>query len=832
MRVNYIYKKESDPSAFTSSGSIIQLKEYINDLVFYSPMNDMNRAEYCLYDKIAKYDIKPEVFTGGPFGSYLKLKDSYRFDLNNFDNIGDTCRISFYLGTNKIVESTKAALRAKENFPEDGLPEGSYSLSVIVDGRPSSTMTLKLNQGSQVADIKNKILFKLNPAVYPFEINILNNEKNTVIIQSVYEGKSVKIEDGLDGTNLLDYFDVDYIENGAAPKVDTTVFKLFNLSVEHYRNTTKGSDESWLRFRLGKQTIEVPWNSNSIDLDNIEIDIGDNLIYIFINGKLEKVEMLTDKLVKTEQTLELCGNKEYPYSFDELIINKKCIHRKDFELDTKQLTKYSVKKPYIDFNFAGSEIKNGMELKTAIQSGVHCSLCEDGNFYHWSAGSWRRCTGEFEHSNDFDSFAAKLKEFNFSNKDFYVRMFFESDGVTKSYIDTPYFELDDATYTDDKGNTSAILIGDKTWADDGCPVLEDLTNKTLIIITDQGTTEIDFTPTDEELAAEFGDSSYDDKPYMYDINKVVEKINSYYPDGISQCAKDPDNRVMLISETKGKEAYIMVKGDAAPLIFGKTHYAKGEDANAGEIDYTAFFNTVRTYTDTKLITKSEITDEQMMLYLREAMNYYKEFKGDPINQYTCQLKGNWKDGYEIPSVIETQKDIVDIIFKPIFPILFYGSDFIANGAENIFTLTLAQSIFGGRGGMKQAHGITQDYYISLMGMQDFKQALGLNPTWEILNNRIYIYPSQVSRFTHVAIKYKAPLSEEECLKNSDIIKYVHGKCLMTIGNVRGQYGGELTNGETSLKFNADTLYERGKVFVDEVLQKWQKQQPPLGFFFG
>ena len=289
---------------------------------------------------------------------------------------------------------------------------------------------------------------------------------------------------------------------------------------------------------------------------------------------------------------------------------------------------------------------------------------------------------------------------------------------------------------------------------------------------------------------------------------------------------------MLISETKGKEGYITVSGDAAPIIFGSASLsANGKDADAGTIDYTKFYDAVRTYTGSPLIPM-EITDEQMKLYLREALAYYKRWKSDEINQYTCQLKGNWKDGWEIPTVVENQRDIVDIIFRPIFPITFYGSDFVDNGSENIFALTLAESLFGGRGAVKNGQGITQDYYISLMGMQDFRQALGLNPTWEIMNNRIYIFPSQVSRFTNVSIRYKAPLSEEDCLKDPDIIKYVHGKCLMTMGNIRGQYGSDLTTGEASLKFNADAWYERGKVFVDEVLEYWKKSQPPSGFFFA
>ena len=67
-----------------------------------------------------------------------------------------------------------------------------------------------------------------------------------------------------------------------------------------------------------EQIIEIPWNSDSIHLDNIEIDFDDNLVYIFINGKMVKIEMLKTKFSRTEQTLELCGLKSAQYSFDEI----------------------------------------------------------------------------------------------------------------------------------------------------------------------------------------------------------------------------------------------------------------------------------------------------------------------------------------------------------------------------------------------------------------------------------------------------------------------------------------------------------------------------------
>ena len=106
----------------------------MNDLVFYSPLNDLYRTEYALHDKVAIFDKKPEVFTGGPFGSYLKISDKYSFDIKNFDSIDNNIRISFYLGANKLVNSSTIGLKKNANFPDTGLPAGSYSLIVNVEG--------------------------------------------------------------------------------------------------------------------------------------------------------------------------------------------------------------------------------------------------------------------------------------------------------------------------------------------------------------------------------------------------------------------------------------------------------------------------------------------------------------------------------------------------------------------------------------------------------------------------------------------------------------------------------------------------------------------------
>ena len=193
------------------------------------------------------------------------------FDYDNFNSIEDECRLSFWLCSNNIVNNSSLGLKAKENFPEEGLPAGSYSLTVTVEGKPTSTMILNLSKNTSVKQLKNKILFSLDPVVYPFEINSSNNEKDLIILQSSTEGKTIKITDGLDGINLLDYFDVVEADYGTAPNQTNKILDFFNLSIEHFRNLEKGNSKSYLRFILDgkeKQIIESPWNNNAINAPN------------------------------------------------------------------------------------------------------------------------------------------------------------------------------------------------------------------------------------------------------------------------------------------------------------------------------------------------------------------------------------------------------------------------------------------------------------------------------------------------------------------------------------------------------------------------------------
>lgn len=914
MKINYNFKEEHNPEDFTSFNGKISLREYEDSLIFYSPLNS-DKAEYCVGDKKAKYTTEPSYPSGGPFGTYLKLSGDFGFDGANTESLNNEGRISFYAGIDNIEGYPSIAL-TNSKFPSSGLPAGTYSLNVTIDGQGTSSLVVTVSEGCSFSTLKNKILFMLDPDTVKlnhYEVDNTSTDASKIIFQSSYQGRNISIADGTTDNNLLDYLEVEGIDYGTYPSSNTTIFKVGNIIVRHLNVVDKNKSKSYLGITIGgnegSENFQIPWNNNGIDLDNIEIDFDSMLMYVFINGKLKAVNILNYRHTGCREDLCFGASSKNIYKFDEIIINSKVIHRQEFEPSLTQLTKYTRSRPYIDYNFSGSDIKKGMKLYQETSNNIHMLINDDNHYYYYYAGGWRDSDGTFYKSNDSYTFEDALTRFPFSGKDFFIRAFFYSNGTDASYIEDICFQIDDDELEDQFGNTPAIIIGSKKFSfsvdpgssgdssgssssldstDSSGSSSEDdkqfsvsteikyidetvnLYNKFLKIETDKGTTEINFSDSikknilkqyiyfDSDDNVFYLDSNYTQKinilpeqrklikkdengiyifmedlegKLMMNVYQIIEFIESYYPEGISKVFKDELGRVNLISETKGKEGYIRISGTAVPIIFENPIYYEAQSATQDTIDYTKFFEAVRNYGG-KPVMSWEITETQMKLYLREALEYYKRWKADDCNEYMCHLKGNYRDGYEIPSVIENKSDVIDIIFRPVFPITFYGSDLL-EGDDDIITLTLANSLIGGGNfGLGTDSHFTQDYYISLVNIQDFKQTLGLNPTWEIMNGRIFIYPSNVTRFTTVSIKYKSPISEEDALKDPDFIKYVCGKCWMMMGQDRGQYGSSLSAGNNPLIFNGDALWERGKAYVDEVLLYWKSCSRAMGFLIG
>lgn len=808
----YIYKRESNPFTFWYEDQKISLREYQKDLLLYWS-GEEDKAEYALYDKTPAYGSLPTISTDGKFGSFSKVASPLVFDGKNLESLEKNISLSFWVAADSVNGKYSIKLTKKEDFPDT--LTGDYSFGI----QPRSEIQRQISLSLANATFKsliNKINFNLDPT---YNVEVSASDDNSFTLSSLTNNPFTLIE-GADGTDLLSLFDISVISHGTIPTEDIELVSLkgdnFVLSISHL---TTGKLQFLISQGDTKKTTFVDWDNDGSNFDNIEVDVSQSVLYAYLNGTLEKTMLISPISRTPEETILIInGSEDNVYSYEEVILKSAVQHTEDFTPSDSQLTKYDTTRPYIDFYFSGANLTNDSltSLTANCSDNISLVLNYDGNFYYYSNGAWRTSDGSFNESNDSYTFADYFSEFTFTGKDdVFIRAYFDSDGDTEAYIEDIYLTLSETSVYGDGSQTAAILVGVPEFPDvDGEPQEIELENKDLTITTDQGSTETTF-------------------PENLTLDEVVEYLNKLYPEGIAKIYRDSADRLVLVSETKGDEAYITVSGEAADILFGNNKNAQGvdEDKNTLEQDYEDFIEKVKDY-DSQDLIPVEIDDDQIRLYLQEAINLYKKYRSDNINTYKIQLKGSPEEGYEIPAVVENQHDITDILFRPLFPISFYNG--FDNDLDDVISLSLVNAL-SGRGVATQSYygnGLAQDYYISLMSIDSMEMALGLKPTWKVYNNRLYIFPNNISKYMTVTILYKAPIDPIEALRDPYIIQYVAGKIRMAQGESRSQYGSNLSTSSLQIQLNGDTLYQHGSELVENAIKEMKSNQQPLGLIWG
>ena len=808
---NWIFKQESNIDTFWYEDRKISLREYTKDLLLYWS-GEEDKAEYALFDKTPVYENLPSICSDGRFGSYSKVSSPIIFAGENLESLADNIHVSFWLAANNINGKYTIVLTKKEDFPET--LTGDYSFGVQPRGEIQKQLRITLNEAT-FDDLKDTLGFEIDPS-YGIEISAVSD--NSITLKSINEGVPFSLIEGSDGTDLLSLFDIKVTSHGTVPTEDIT---LVSLKAENSELNIKHLKDGYLQFNYSQgdilKTTYIDWDNNGVDFDHVEVDIDSSVMYVFLNGELLKAVLISPIARVAEKTvLTINGNEDNIYSYEEIIIKSSLVNKEKFTPPVSQLTKYDTTRPYIDFHFSGKNIFNNSlnNLVFTGSSNISLVLNYDGLFYYYNNGAWRSSDGSFIKSNDPYTFADYISEFTFTGKDdLFIRAFFDSDGDTEAYLEELYFKVSEDSIFGDGSQTAAILVGEKEFEDDD---EIEIGGKGLVINTDQGSTDIVFPSEDPVMT----------------IDEIIDFLKSKYPEGITKIYKDNAGRIVLVSETKGDSAFITVSGDAAEILFGKTTSAQGtdQDKNTLEKNYEEFIESIKTYSTGDLIP-IEINDDQIRLFLQEAINIYKKYRSDDVSTYKVQLKGSPEEGYEIPPVIQDQHDIIDILFRPLFPISFYNG--FDNNMDDVISMSLVNAL-AGRGPATNAfygQGLPQDYYISLMSIDTMEMALGLKPSWRVYNNRLYIFPNSISKYLTVTILYKSPIDPIEALRDPWIIQYVYGKIRMAQGEVRGQYGANLSSGGLQVQFNADSMYERGKQAVDKALEEMMKSQEPLGFYF-
>lgn len=817
---NFSYKEYSNDKLFTNIGKRVELKEYRNNLIFYNSCNTNQSADFCYENAIPEVtgtaESLVENLNNGTFGQYIKNSGTLTFDKENFYLLKNEGSFKFRLGT--CIENSYGyqSIILKDVFT---IITGEYSFNLTVGAREATEVLLSLTVGMTRTNILNAILVAIDPS-YNASVDV--SSLTNVLIKSDYYGDQILITSGVTGTDLLSIFSVSDPTMANAPIVRTKFFSFENgvnnygkIDFVHYKLNEQSMIDVIFYNNLGvlTTTLTTIWNNVIEKLYSFELDFNNDLAYLFLEGKLVSFEKTGFERENNDCLFKISsGGVDFPYNFDEIILYSIVMNSSTYDIETVPLNKYSTEIPFIDYHFS-----NGFIEGTIEQCFLDCSnnisfVLYSGEIgYYYMAGSWRISDGTFYSSTDAPTFETKIISFPFvENKDVKIRAFFESEGTNLCYLED--FEIIiETALIDESGALPAILLG-TVLLNNVLGTGLDLTGiDSVIISTDVGNTTIDLTTN----------AAYQDSVLAQEI---VDSINAADPAGILRADLNSLNQVYLTGTTKGVNGSISVSGDCATLVFGGEITALGQSAVISPVDYSILFGYVKRKLGYPTVPV-EITDEQMQDVLKDAVNLYNKWRNYSVQTLYIDLAGTSTEGYEIPAIIGSERNIIDVVFKPRTPFGIYDTN---NFEYNVYIQQLFNKY--GRGGART--GFLADYSISMNFIADSNLILGTEPRWEIRDKKLFCYPKPPSGAFNVGIKYKGTMTIEEVMSDSMVKQYMTGACRKIIGTIRSTFGGLVSAGDTTLQLNGTEMVTIGTEEMEAALKDMRGESEPLMMIVG
>ena len=117
------------------------------------------------------------------------------------------------------------------------------------------------------------------------------------------------------------------------------------------------------------------------------------------------------------------------------------------------------------------------------------------------------------------------------------------------------------------------------------------------------------------------------------------------------------------------------------------------------------------------------------------------------------------------------------------------------------------------------------YWMYLQRLEDLKKVMGIDPSWDIVNGKINLYPIKTT-YDRVCALYKAVASEAMSEAEQWIRDYALAKAKHMLGTVRAKMSGfQITGG--NLAADADSLKSEGKEEMTALREDLMKKQQPL-----
>jgi len=219
------------------------------------------------------------------------------------------------------------------------------------------------------------------------------------------------------------------------------------------------------------------------------------------------------------------------------------------------------------------------------------------------------------------------------------------------------------------------------------------------------------------------------------------------------------------------------------------------------------------------LIRVEITEEQLMDCILDAVQLYHEYAASDYDvRVISGFAGNQVD---IPMDINP-KFILDVIFeRDYYDTMSAGLG--AMGYEETLGGVLPYNI-SGRSALVQDFDIA-GYYLYLQHMEDFKKMLGIRNYFEVIGNKIHLFPATVS-YSRVGIIYKPMMNEQKIENEMWVKKYAIAKAKMIVGTIRSKLGGFSSTG-TNIAVDGEAMKSEAQAEIDKLEEKLQFLGVPM-----
>ncbi len=797
-RFNYItYSNES--SCYGDTTGRIELAGYPSDLVLAASYDSVSDANYAVSTTTAVTGDTTSIENFGVFGQHVLISNGgyVRYDASNFETVTTEGSVKF---------------RIRPNFNNDGgyqefsattpptIPSGdSYYFKLYIGGDSFGDTFVVLQPGDTMVDISNALNLSITGATATVE-------SSKVRITADSDGDSISIEAPASGNSLITLMggvDDSVIPN--APTANAEIFGFYDGSSDSNRISLIHDTDSHLVLRMydnnGDTQVDQDfglWSNHYLNWYAFELNWNESITQLFVNGT--QFGVTSTGFSRGDSTyLFLQSNSGDTYRFDELLVYDEYQHFGAYTVETVAMQQYDDTDPYIDVYFGTGFVEGEVvDLNLTAHADTRYVVKIGATWYYYLSGAWRVSDGSYSQAITPSIMETQFSDLAFNeDADLIIRVYFHSDGQELVWLD----EI--GVVVETGAAETAIIVG----TIDLSSAVDLSSNYNLVITTDQGDTTVN-------LKSEAGDST------AVTLAEIKAAIDAAGVPGLATAGDDGSGHLVLQTTTTGEDASIAVSSgstyDALATVWGYAATDIGEEATGSTVDYSELFRYIRAKLGEPLIP-AEITDEQLEDCLSDAIFNYNRRKNFEENILYTVLSGSVREGWEIPAIVGGSDNIIEIIMAPRFPFTYYA------GRTDLITNLYVQYLF-----QRYKSGFTNiltDYYVTITTEEDINVVLGTQIKWEILNDRLFIWPEPDNM--NIAIKYRGSLTAEETVNNYWIRQLTLAEAKIVLGTIRSTFKSGIPGGAEMLQLNGEDLIAQGKEEKMYFLEQLEKNQEPL-----